>query len=133
MSFNTKSWDEMREDLDRINKSTFPTDDARKEFLNTAISLCHRLERPMENLLRVSWVEPAHTACLKIAMDVGLFAALGECNSGETYSAEELAKATKTDRNLLGKSERDYPLPSIQMLTFCRAHLATPCEYEHNP
>lgn len=56
----------------------------------------------METLLRMVWIEPAYAACLKLGVDVGLFAALGEKGEGREYSVEELAGKTGVERDLLG-------------------------------
>ena len=77
--------------ISNINAQSFTTESYRKNALNAARSLCHRLERPMESMLRIAWIEPSYTACLKIALDVGVFQALAD---GGEHSVENLASYT---------------------------------------
>ena len=85
--------------LDNVGQTSFISESDRKTALSAARSLCHRLERPMDTMLRVAWVEPSYVACLKIAMDIGVFRAL---HGGGAHSVESLSNITKTDPNLLG-------------------------------
>lgn len=79
-------------------------EEARKKALAEARARCIQLEKPMETLLRLAWVEPAYAVCMKIAVDVGLFEALGKTVDGSKYTAEQLATSTKTDPKLLGEA-----------------------------
>ena len=101
MSFN-KPLIDLQNGLANIKVDSFATEEARTGMLAAARSLCHRIEKPMEILLRIAWIEPAYTSCLKVAIDIGLFAALGENGIGVTKSVEELAMSTNTDKHLLG-------------------------------
>lgn len=85
--------------VDNVDQASFTSETDRKTALAAARSLCHRLERPMDTMLRVAWIEPSYAACLKIAMDIGVFRALHE---GGMHSVESLSEITKTDPNLLG-------------------------------
>ena len=96
--------EDLMQSLKNLNATSFATDEDRQDFLITVRSLSQRLEKPMETLLRIAWIEPAYAACLKIGVDIGLFAALGKSNTGITYTIEELAHLTNTDSNLLGKA-----------------------------
>ena len=93
---------EFQKIVDDVDQSSFTTESDRKNALAAARSLCHRLERPMDTMLRVAWIEPSYTACLKTAMDVGVFRALNEGDRGSKHSVEDLANFTKTDPDLLG-------------------------------
>ena len=82
-----------------VDQTSFTTESDRKNALAAARSLCHRLERPMDTMLRIAWIEPSYAACLKIALDIGLFRAL---HDGGRHSVESLADSTKSDPGLLG-------------------------------
>lgn len=56
----------------------------------------------MDTMLRIAWIEPSYVACLKIALDVGVFRVVNEGGKGSKHSLEDLAKATKTQPGLLG-------------------------------
>lgn len=97
------SIDDLPKRLARFDAASCETEEARAELLAAARTLCQRLEKPMETLLRIAWIDTSHTACLKIGIDVGLFEALGEVGKGATYSVEELAKTTSVEKELLGR------------------------------
>lgn len=90
--------------IDTVDKDSFESENARREALAAARALCRRLERPMDTMLRIAWVEPPYVACLKIALDIKLFVALAKGGKGAAHSIVELANETKTDKALLRKS-----------------------------
>lgn len=85
--------------ISKIDSAYFPNERDRTTALAAARSLCHRLERPMDNMMRVAWIEPCYAACLKIALDAGVFRALGP---GKAYSVKQLAETTGAEEGLLG-------------------------------
>lgn len=88
--------------LTSLDIDSFENDHDRQRILAAARSLCTRIENPMETLLRTAWIEPAYTACLKIGVDIGLFAALGDDLTEGRSSVKELVERTSTDEALLG-------------------------------
>lgn len=50
--------------------------------------------------------------CVRVAVALGLFRSIADCNSLEGVSAEELAKTSKSDKRLIGISL--YPLQASQ-------------------
>ena len=56
----------------------------------------------METMLRIAWVEPAYVACLKIAIEIGVFRALAKGGRGSKHTLNDLAEVTNTDSAFLG-------------------------------
>ena len=94
---------DFRKNIDNVNAISSSCDSAQKEALAAARSLCHRLEKPMDSMLRIAWIEPSYSACLKIALDIGLFRALVEGGDGSRHSVEDIARSTNTNPTILGK------------------------------
>lgn len=90
--------------IEKIDANSFTSEEDRKTALAAARSLCHRLERPMDAMLRIAWIEPSYMACLKIGMDTQVFRALSE--TGE-HKVNDLAKKIGADTMLLSKDRSE--------------------------
>ena len=74
----------------------------RQEMIAKARSLISTLETPMETILYMGMAEPARTAIIRTAIDMGLFDKLA-ADSGKGKNSQQLADATKTDPVLVGE------------------------------
>lgn len=101
MMSTLSSLDDFQKVIKNVDQNSFTIESDRKEALAAARSLCHRLERPMDSMLRIAWIEPAYVACLKIALDIGVFRALNEGGRNSKHSLEDLAGTTKIEPDLL--------------------------------
>ena len=83
----------------------------RQEMIAKARSLISTLETPMETILWMGLAEPARTAAVRTAIDMGLFDQLA-ADGGKGKNSQQLADATKTDPALVGE------LPTCVSLRF---------------
>ena len=74
----------------------------RQEMIAKARSLISTLEAPMETILYMGMAEPARTAAVRTAIDMGLFEKLA-ADGGKGKNSQQLADATKTDPALIGE------------------------------
>ena len=74
----------------------------RQEMIAKARSLISTLEAPMETVLYMGMAEPARTAAVRTAIDMGLFEKLA-ADGGKGKNSQQLADATKTDPALIGE------------------------------
>lgn len=98
MTSPAPSLPDFREYVDSISATYFEDEASRKQALQSARSLVHRLETPMETMLRIAWTEPGYAAALKICLDLGLFKALAEGQGFATMkTVGDLAGSTGSD------------------------------------
>ena len=90
----------------------------RQEMIAKARSLISTLEAPMETILYMGMAEPARTAALRTAIDMGLFEKLA-ADGGKEKNSQQLADATKTDPALIGE------LMSFVSLRLYKLHLVS--------
>lgn len=77
-------------------------EEARRQCLAAARSLCYALETPRESVLRLHYAEISHQAAIRIGIDLDLFKSLDD-GSGKPVHTLELAKRTGADPQLLGR------------------------------
>ncbi|KAL9092356.1 MAG: hypothetical protein Q9159_000864 [Coniocarpon cinnabarinum] len=97
MATSTVSASSFNTDVEHLDSSSFKDEESRRAALDAARSLVRRLEKPMESMLRMCWVEPSHAFALKTAVDLKLFEVLGRDGKDSEKSVRELADATNAD------------------------------------
>lgn len=85
--------------LRSINQASFASAVERKAAVAEARALVNRLESPWETAFRYSWIHPTRMACLRIAMDLGLFKKW-KAAGGTPKSEDELLQLVSCDRLL---------------------------------
>ena len=78
-------------------------EEARRQCLAAARSLCYALETPRESVLRLQYGELPHQAAIRIGIELELFKALDD-GSQKPVSTHVLAERTGADPQLLGRS-----------------------------
>ena len=76
--------------------------EARRQCLAAARSLCYALETLRESVLRLHYAESAHQASIRIGIELDLFKALDDGN-GKPVHTNKLAERTGSDPQLLGR------------------------------
>lgn len=77
-------------------------EEARRQCLAAARSLCYALETPLESLTRIQYAELSHQAALRTGIGMNLFKALDDGSEKPVHTLE-LAKQTSADPQLLGR------------------------------
>ncbi|KAK5117837.1 hypothetical protein LTR85_008611 [Meristemomyces frigidus] len=96
--------------LPGIDRASFGDDEsARMQTLLEARALVERLEKPWEKVDRMVWLQPTLLLTVKIASDMGLFAAL----SSTPQNSEQLGKATNADPILVSRLLRMLAAGSV--------------------
>ena len=90
------------ETLSSLDGDSFSNDTERFMALNALARLTGRLERPWETGLKLGWMMPAFTACLKIGVDLDLFHKWDELGPGAKTS-KQLAAMTNADPFFLAR------------------------------